>query len=138
MEKPIINYETLIRITKAISMIRDPDEIVLVTVEGVTSTLYLGLVALGHLLGFGDDLSTVLHQGALPVDDAVDVGRFAHGQPANRLDVDVVQRRQRGGDRLDLLAVQLQQQCTEIICYQVDNIFFERLLRSQAGCISHG
>jgi len=41
MEKPIINYETLIRITKAISMIRDPEEIVLITVEGVTSALKL-------------------------------------------------------------------------------------------------
>lgn len=39
MEKPIINYETLIRITKAISKIRDPEEIVLITVEGVTSAL---------------------------------------------------------------------------------------------------
>lgn len=39
MEKPIINYETLIRITRAISMIRDPEEIVLVTVEGVTHAL---------------------------------------------------------------------------------------------------
>ncbi len=39
MEKPIINYETLIRITKAISMIRDPEEIVLITVEGVTNAL---------------------------------------------------------------------------------------------------
>ena len=39
MEKPIINYESLIRITRSISMIRDPDEIVLVSVEGVTSAL---------------------------------------------------------------------------------------------------
>ena len=39
MEKPIINYETLIRITKAIPMIRDPEEIVLITVEGVTHAL---------------------------------------------------------------------------------------------------
>ena len=39
MEKPIINYETLIRITKAISMIRDPEEIVLITVEGVRNAL---------------------------------------------------------------------------------------------------
>jgi GAF domain-containing protein len=41
MEKPIINYETLVRITKAISMIRDPEEIVLITVEGVTHALKL-------------------------------------------------------------------------------------------------
>ena len=39
MEKPIINYESLIRISKAISMLRDPEEIVLVTVEGVTTAL---------------------------------------------------------------------------------------------------
>lgn len=39
MDKPTINYETLIRITKAISMIRDPEEVVLITVEGVTSAL---------------------------------------------------------------------------------------------------
>jgi GAF domain-containing protein len=39
MDKPIVNYETLIRITKAISMIRDPEEIVLITVEGVTHAL---------------------------------------------------------------------------------------------------
>jgi len=39
MEKPIINYETLIRVTKAISMIREPEEIVLITVEGVTHAL---------------------------------------------------------------------------------------------------
>jgi GAF domain-containing protein len=39
MDKPIINYETLVRITKAISMIRDPEEIVLITVEGVTHAL---------------------------------------------------------------------------------------------------
>ncbi len=39
MEKPIITYESLIRITKAISTIRDPEEIVLITVEGVTHAL---------------------------------------------------------------------------------------------------
>ena len=39
MDKPAINYETLIRITKAISTIRDPEEIVLITVEGVTNAL---------------------------------------------------------------------------------------------------
>jgi GAF domain-containing protein len=39
MDKPIVNYETLIRITKAISMLRDPEEIVLITVEGVTHAL---------------------------------------------------------------------------------------------------
>lgn len=39
MEKPIINYDSLIRITRAISMLRDPEEIILVAVEGVTHAL---------------------------------------------------------------------------------------------------
>jgi len=39
MEKPNITYESLIRITKAISTIRNPEEIVLITVEGVTHAL---------------------------------------------------------------------------------------------------
>jgi signal transduction protein with GAF and PtsI domain len=39
MDKPIINYESLIRITNAISTMRDPEEIVLITVEGVTHAL---------------------------------------------------------------------------------------------------
>jgi len=39
MEKPIINYESLIRITRSISMIRDPEEIVLISVEGITNAL---------------------------------------------------------------------------------------------------
>ncbi len=39
MEKPIVNYESLIRITKAISTIRDPEEIVLIAVEGITHAL---------------------------------------------------------------------------------------------------
>ena len=39
MEKPIINYESLIRITRSISVIRDPEEIVLISVEGITNAL---------------------------------------------------------------------------------------------------
>ncbi len=39
MEKQIISYETLLKITNAISSTRDPEEIVLVTVEAVTSAL---------------------------------------------------------------------------------------------------
>ena len=39
MEKPIVTYDSLIRITKAISTLRDPEEITLVTVEGVTHAL---------------------------------------------------------------------------------------------------
>lgn len=39
MEKPIMNYETLIRLTKAIPKLRDPEEVILITVEGVTHAL---------------------------------------------------------------------------------------------------
>ena len=39
MEKPIVNYESLVRITKAISTIREPEEIVLIAVEGITHAL---------------------------------------------------------------------------------------------------
>lgn len=39
MEKPIINYETLLRLTKALPKIRDPEEMVLVAVEGVSHAL---------------------------------------------------------------------------------------------------
>jgi signal transduction protein with GAF and PtsI domain len=39
MKNPNINYETLVRITKAISAIQDPEEIILISVEGVTHAL---------------------------------------------------------------------------------------------------
>lgn len=39
MKKQLINYETIIRITKGISHSRDPEEIVLITVEGIKTAL---------------------------------------------------------------------------------------------------
>jgi GAF domain-containing protein len=39
MKKPIINYDTLIRLTKALPKMRDPDEMALVAVEGVSHAL---------------------------------------------------------------------------------------------------
>ncbi len=39
MEKKIINYETLLKVTKAISHSKDPEEIALMTVESIKSTL---------------------------------------------------------------------------------------------------
>ena len=56
MEKPIINYDTLIRITKAIPKIRDPEEIVLITVEGVTSALKVKGCALFLFSAKSDEL----------------------------------------------------------------------------------
>jgi signal transduction protein with GAF and PtsI domain len=46
MKKQIINYETLIKITKAISHSRDPEEVVLMTVEGIKSALGVKACAL--------------------------------------------------------------------------------------------
>jgi GAF domain-containing protein len=63
MEKPIINYETLIRITKAISMIRDPEEIVLITVEGVTHALNLKGCALFLFAPKSDELKLASSYG---------------------------------------------------------------------------
>jgi len=63
MEKPIINYETLIRITKAISMIRDPEEIVLITVEGVTSALKIKGCALFLFSAKTEELKLVSSYG---------------------------------------------------------------------------
>ena len=53
---PKTTYETLVRITKAISTIREPDEIVLVTVEGVTHALNVKGCALFLFSERSDDL----------------------------------------------------------------------------------
>jgi len=63
MEKPIINYESLIRITKAISMIRDPEEIVLITVEGVTHALNVKGCALFLFSAKSDELKLASSYG---------------------------------------------------------------------------
>lgn len=39
MKKQLVNYETFIRITKAISHSKDPEEVVLLTVEGIKTAL---------------------------------------------------------------------------------------------------
>lgn len=39
MNKKVINYESFVRITKAISHSRDPEEVVLMTVEGIKTAL---------------------------------------------------------------------------------------------------
>ena len=39
MKKQLINYETLIKITEAISATRDPEEVVVLTVENVKSAM---------------------------------------------------------------------------------------------------
>jgi len=39
MKKRLINYETLLKITSAISATRDPEEVVVLTVESVKTAL---------------------------------------------------------------------------------------------------
>ena len=39
MKKELINYETLLRVTRAISHSRDPEEVVLMTVESIKTAL---------------------------------------------------------------------------------------------------
>jgi signal transduction protein with GAF and PtsI domain len=39
MKKQLMNYETLLKVTKAISHSKDPEEVVLMTVEGITTAL---------------------------------------------------------------------------------------------------
>ena len=56
MEKPKTNYETLIRLTKAIPKLRDPEAIVLVTTEGVTHSLKVKGCALFLFSPMSDEL----------------------------------------------------------------------------------
>ena len=39
MNKQLINYETLLKITKAMSMSRDPEKVILLTVESIKTAL---------------------------------------------------------------------------------------------------
>jgi len=39
MEKQLINYETIVKVTKAISHSREPEEVVLMTVESIKTAL---------------------------------------------------------------------------------------------------
>ncbi len=39
MKKQLLNYETLLKVTKAIAHSKDPEEVVLMTVEGITTAL---------------------------------------------------------------------------------------------------
>ena len=59
MEGGNINYDTLIRITKSISSIRDPEEIVLITVEGIKHALDVKGCALFLFSAKRDELELV-------------------------------------------------------------------------------
>ena len=72
MEKPSVNYDTLVRITKAISTIQDPEEIVLITVEGVTHALNVKGCALFLFSEKSDELKLAGYYGLS--DEYVDKG----------------------------------------------------------------
>jgi predicted Fe-Mo cluster-binding NifX family protein/putative methionine-R-sulfoxide reductase with GAF domain len=72
MEKPIVNYDTLVRITKAISTIQDPEEIVLITVEGVTHALNVKGCALFLFSEKSDELKLAGYYGLS--DEYIDKG----------------------------------------------------------------
>lgn len=72
MEKPTVNYETLIRISKAISTIQNPEEIVLITVEGVTHALNVKGCALFLIGKKNDELGLAGYYGLS--DEFVDKG----------------------------------------------------------------
>jgi len=72
MEKPIINYKSLVRITKAISTIQDPEEIVLIAVEGVTHALNFKGCALFLFSERSDELKLASYYGLS--DEYVDKG----------------------------------------------------------------
>jgi predicted Fe-Mo cluster-binding NifX family protein len=72
MEKPTINYETLVRISKAISTIQDPEEIVLISVEGVTHALNVKGCALFLFSEKSDELKLAGYYGLS--DDYIDKG----------------------------------------------------------------
>jgi GAF domain-containing protein len=72
MEKPIANYETLVRITKAISTIQDPEEIVLIAIEGVTHALNVKGCALFLFSESHDELKLAGYYGLS--DEYIDKG----------------------------------------------------------------
>ncbi len=63
MKKKIINYETLIKITKAISHSRDPEEVVLMTVDGIKTALDVKGCALFLINRKTDELEVAASHG---------------------------------------------------------------------------
>lgn len=63
MEKHLMNYETLIKITKAMTMSRDPEEIILLTVKTIKKTLNIKGCALFLVNPDSNELELVASQG---------------------------------------------------------------------------
>lgn len=63
MEKNLMNYETLLKITKAMTMSRDPEEIILLTVKNIKKTLNIKGCALFLVNPESNELELVASQG---------------------------------------------------------------------------
>ena len=63
MKKHLMNYETLLKITKAMSMSRDPEEIILLTVESIKKTLNIKGCALFLVNPDSNELELVASKG---------------------------------------------------------------------------
>ena len=63
MNKQLINYETLLKITKAMSMSRDPEKVVLLTVESIKTTLDIKGCALFLVNPKSDELEVAASSG---------------------------------------------------------------------------
>ena len=63
MEKHLMNYETLLKITKAMTMSRDPEEIILLTVKSIKKTLNIKGCALFLVNPDSNELELVASQG---------------------------------------------------------------------------
>ena len=63
MKKQLINYETLLKITKAISMTRDPEEVISLTVKSITKALEIKGSALFLVNPNSNELELVASNG---------------------------------------------------------------------------
>jgi signal transduction protein with GAF and PtsI domain len=63
MNKQLMNYETLLRITKAMSMSKDPEKVVLLTVESIKTTLNIKGCALFLINPESDELEVAASHG---------------------------------------------------------------------------
>jgi len=63
MKKQLINYETLIKVTKAVSMSRDPEEVIRLTVKSIKSALEIKGCTLFLVNPINNELEVVASEG---------------------------------------------------------------------------
>ena len=63
MNKNLLNYETLLKITKAMSMSKDPEEVIILTVESIRKTLDIKGCALFLINPKSDELEVAASDG---------------------------------------------------------------------------